>query len=106
MMLGIQAEIKRSNNIIARVASRQEQMAKTERLYIALQFTEKNSDRYKISVNRLYAATEKPTEKKSASETEVKYHLTTETDEAGKGTATAERIEGWNTETELTRLKK
>lgn len=61
-----------------------------------LQFVEKYADWYKVLVYRLYTATKKPTERKGASSTDVKYYRTTETDEPDKVTTTPERIDGMN----------
>lgn len=58
MMQRMQEDMKRTNNIIGRVADRHYQMAETERWYIALKIVEKDFHRYKNSVNRLHTAKE------------------------------------------------
>lgn len=57
MVRRFHVQMKRTNNSIARVAGRQEEVDETKRFYISLQFVDKDSGRQKQLVNHLFAET-------------------------------------------------
>lgn len=75
--------MKVSNNVVALVAHRENQMAETEIINMALE----DSDRSKGLVNRLYAGTVKLMGQYGTISMHVKYDRTTKTDDnTGKNT--------------------
>lgn len=80
-------------------------MAETEIVYMAFQFFDKESDRYKDFVNLLHASIETPIEKKIVGSKDGKWYRRTKTDTTGRVTTTPGRMGYRNTETERTTLK-